>query len=121
MNLKIKISKAKVSGRNAKIVQFFGHADGSNVDEVNTTILKFLENGDIDFDLILDGSSLNFVNSTFIGFLNDWSARTEKRNRKLVLANFQPNTIDTIKTVGILDLIPHFESVTDAEQFLVKV
>jgi anti-anti-sigma factor len=114
-NLQIQISTQEFGSRMAKVATFIGAADSSNVAEVDRQVLAIVETTDT---LLLDCIGLEFANSTFIGHLTDWYSQLTEKGGSIALLNLQPNVLDTLQVVGLLNLIPHFHSFAEAEEKL---
>lgn len=118
--VQITISNEKVDGHTVKIIKFKGNADGSNINEINEVISKIISADNKKFSVVLDGSELDFINSTFIGSMTAWHLKLNKHGSELALASFEPNVLDTIKSVGMLQVLPHFKTINEAEIALTK-
>lgn len=114
LSLRITISD---ENNGVRVIQISGYADGSSVDNINQAVQKILQ-ANPHCDFVLAGSHLSFVNSTFIGCLTGWFTSLEKNGHRIVLAELLPQALDTLKTVGMLAIIPHFSTTVEAQHFL---
>ncbi len=116
--LTIKFSTATFGGSPATVAALTGSADASNVAKIDKQVLEVLSETEV---LILDVAELTYANSTFIGHLTDWYSRLVEAGHRIVLIGCQPQVFDTLNVVGLLNIVPHYTTLAEAERALVPI
>lgn len=92
-----------------QVVRFHGEMDKSGYTEVKANLDEIV-NGFKLKTLVFDFSNLKFINSESIGYLTDVYSRLYKNDQALVLVGPSQYVSDVLKTIGILEIIPVFET-----------
>lgn len=118
--VQITFQDIETGGKPAKIINFSGQLDETNVDEEAKKIYTVIDQMPQP-QLILDFSGLDYMNSKSIGYMTDWYTRVMTKNGKMVIANPKANILDILKVVGITQIISVFDSLDLAKSGLAAV
>jgi anti-anti-sigma factor len=100
--------------KDVKLIILAGQIDESNLDNVSQKIDQTLSDSQVTI-FALNLKDLEFINSKVIGYIASLNSRLQNENRRLVFLAANQHILDILDLVGLLSLIPHFES---AEDFL---
>ncbi len=114
MNIKDKkIDKKK----NFTRVSLDGELDKVGLDNIRADLDSFLLSAETE-NIILDLTDLEFINSEGVGYLLTIHYRLLKRDLKLVLVGAKDHVKDVLEVIGMLTIVPYFDSFELFEQSL---
>ena len=96
----------------AKIVEFVGDLDATNVENVLERIMALMNEGAI--KLIADFEKLRYVNSTGLGILLHFSKIAKEKGGCFKIANVNEHVYEIIEIIGATTLLEIFDSVDEA-------
>lgn len=96
----------------AKIVEFVGDLDATNVENVLERIMALMNEGFI--KLVADFEKLRYVNSTGLGILLHFSKIAKEKNGCFKIANVNEHVYEIIEIIGATTLLEIFDSVDEA-------
>ena len=102
------LQEKKVSSDNFIIIQFKGEVDNTCVNTIQKKIDSFVSNMDEKY-LIFDFTYLSYVNSQFMGYIISLSNDLIDKDKVLTLACAQPQILDVMDNLGLMDLV-NYES-----------
>jgi len=112
MKSPLKISKQEVEGSDdALAVAFEGEFDKIGHMDIRDELEKIISELKKK-DLLFDFTRLKFINSESIGYLMEIHNKLDAKGKRLVLLAPDKHVKDVLKTIGILDVIPVFASVS---------
>lgn len=112
--IQITFQDIQVNSKPAKVINFIGQLDETNVDEEAKKIYGAID-AMTEPHLVLDFSGLDYMNSKSIGYVTDWYSRVMAKNGRLVIAMPKPNILDILKVVGITQIISVYGSLEEAK------
>lgn len=97
---------------NAKIVEFIGDLDATNVEKVLEEITSLINEGVI--NLVADFTKLRYVNSTGLGILLHFSKTAKEKGGSFKIANINEHVYEIIEIIGATTLLDVFDNVEEA-------
>lgn len=103
---------------NVLMITIIGQLDESNVDANAPQIYEAIDSLDEGGTLILNFSGLEYMNSKSIGYTTDFYNKMLEKSGKLIIAESPPQIVDILNVVGLTQVIPFAESVSEAKEML---
>jgi anti-anti-sigma factor len=95
------------------IVEFKGEMDKSNISDIRTVLLDFIEKFS-DEALIFDLTYFDFINSEGVGLMVSLYYKVNKLGKKLFIINPQPQVNDVFGLIGLTNVVKPLSSVEEA-------
>jgi anti-anti-sigma factor len=113
METKIELKVRDIKNfKDAKVVEFVGDLDATNVENVLEQITGLLNDGFV--KLIADFEKLRYVNSTGLGILLHFSKTAKERDGCFKIANVNENVYEIIEIIGAITLLDIYDNVNEA-------
>ncbi|MBN1980266.1 MAG: STAS domain-containing protein [Chitinivibrionales bacterium] len=113
MQSQIELRFQKIATRsNARIVQFIGDLDATNVENIVDEILELLNDGIV--HIVADFEQLRYVNSTGLGILLHFSKSAKEKNGSFKIVNVNENVYEIIEIIGATALLEIYETIDEA-------
>ena len=113
MGNQINISFKDVDGKpNAKVVEFIGDLDATNVKSVLEKIVSLMDNGVV--NIVADFEKLRYVNSTGLGILLHFSKLAKEKGGCFKIANVNEHVYEIIEIIGANTLLDIYEGLDEA-------
>ncbi|OGS36924.1 MAG: hypothetical protein A2293_11935 [Elusimicrobia bacterium RIFOXYB2_FULL_49_7] len=96
----------------AKIVEFLGDLDATNVESVLEKIVALMNEGIV--KLVADFEKLRYVNSTGLGILLHFSKIAKEKGGCFKIANVNEHVYEIIEIIGATTLLEIFDNVDEA-------
>jgi anti-anti-sigma factor len=110
---KIKLEiKEIVEMDNARLINFSGDLDSTNVEAILVQITDLINRGIV--HLVADFTHLRYVNSTGLGILLHISKTAKAKGGQFRLAHINDNVYEIIEIIGATSLLDIYEDVEDA-------
>lgn len=103
------------NGKNAVLLEIFGHLDEANVDRVAEEIYKLIESVEQGTSFLLDFEQVAFINSKGIGYLLDFFRKIGEKGGKMVLARIPDNVLDILEVVGVTKIVENYFTLDEAK------
>ncbi len=117
MESQIVITCENIQGKeSAKLLNFVGDMDATNVESVMEEICKLLNEGYI--NLVADFQNLRYVNSTGLGILLHCSKSAKEKGGCFKIANINENVYEIIEIIGAITLLEIFDDLDEALESL---
>ncbi|MEW6041829.1 MAG: STAS domain-containing protein [Elusimicrobiota bacterium] len=117
METKIELKTHDIKNhKDAKVVEFVGDLDATNVESVLEQITTLFNDGFV--KVVADFEKLRYVNSTGLGILLHFSKTAKERDGNFKIANVNENVYEIIEIIGAITLLDIYENVNDAIQSL---
>lgn len=114
MNIK---DKKINSQRNFTLVSLEGALDKVGLENIRASLDEVLASTETQY-FVLDLSDLSCVNSEGVGYLLTLHYRLLKRDLKFVLVGARANVKDVLEVIGMLSIVPYFDTFELFEQSL---
>ena len=113
METKITLNYRDIKGRtDAKVVEFVGDLDATNVEKVLEEIISLMSSGTV--HLVADFKELRYVNSTGLGILLHFSKTAKEKGGSFRIASVNEHVYEIIEIIGATTLLDIYENVEDA-------
>jgi anti-sigma B factor antagonist len=113
MGNQLSITFKDIPGKtDAKIVEFAGDLDATNVENVLEKIMSLMNEGFV--KLVADFEKLRYVNSTGLGILLHFSKIAKEKAGCFKIANVNEHVYEIIEIIGATTLLEIFDSVDEA-------
>jgi len=113
MGNQITITFKDIAGKpDAKIVEFVGDLDATNVENVLEKIVALMNDGFI--HIVADFEKLRYVNSTGLGILLHFSKMAKEKGGCFKIANVNEHVYEIIEIIGATTLLEIYENVEEA-------
>jgi anti-anti-sigma factor len=110
----ITITKQTIDDATMYVVHLRGDIDAYNISEIEPEIHRVIAEHNSKLHLILDLHDTQYINSKFVGFVINWFLTIQENNGRLALVGAKDHIKDVLSVQGVLDLIPHFDSIEEA-------
>ncbi len=112
MEKRLALSFEKLGDAGDMVVKFNGEFDKAGYGEIQDELGKFV-NDFAGTNLIFDLGELKFINSEGIGYFMSVYTHLVTANKKLILIGPNAHVADVFNAVGIMEIVPIFNSVND--------
>ncbi len=117
-NLKISFSEIDKE-KSLQVVVFDGEFDKAGFSEIKDKVTDFVKSFELKH-LIFDFFNLKYINSEGIGYLMEVHTHLIQRDSKLVVVGLNAHVKDIFAAIGIAEIIPVFDSISDYLQTVNK-
>jgi len=118
--IQITFQDLTLGGKPAKLINFVGQLDETNVDHEAKQIYQIITEM-LEPNLLLDFSNLEYMNSKSIGYVTDWFTQASAKGGSVSIVGPKPNILDILKVVGITQIITVYSSLEEAKTALTPV
>jgi anti-anti-sigma factor len=113
MGNQITISFKDIEGKsNAKIVEFVGDLDATNVEDVLEKIVALMNSGNV--NIVADFEKLRYVNSTGLGILLHFSKMAKEKGGSFKIANINEHVYEIVEIIGATTLLEIYDNISEA-------
>lgn len=113
MGNQITIAFQDIPGKpQAKVVEFVGDLDATNVEDVLEKIMALMNDGIV--FLVADFEKLRYVNSTGLGILLHFSKMAKEKGGCFKIANVNEHVYEIIEIIGATTLLEIYDNVEEA-------
>ena len=113
MGNQINISFQNIDGKpDARVVEFVGDLDATNVESVLEQIVALINTGVV--HIVADFEKLRYVNSTGLGILLYFSKLAKEKGGCFKIANVNEHVYEIIEIIGANTLLDIYESLEEA-------
>lgn len=99
-------------------IKLQGDLDAVTIESYSEAIDKLASTITTPSIAVLDFTEVRYMNSTAIGNVAHWLSLFQEQESEMHLIGLTDNVYDTLDLVGLLEIIPHHESMED---FKVKI
>ncbi|MBU0705750.1 STAS domain-containing protein [Patescibacteria group bacterium] len=116
-DIQITFQDLTLGTRKAKLINFKGQLDETNVDHEAKKIYQVITEM-AEPVLLLDFSELEYMNSKSIGYVTDWFTQISAKSGSVSIIGPKPNILDILKVVGITQIITVYSTLEEAKTAL---